>query len=662
MSKIGKKYNFFSGDALKLADFYSYLLSLSRQKIDIKNVSESYDENSKAYTGSISLSGPIEELRKLLDTTEFLDAISPKQVKTSAVFSADMHYEELLELTAVKSSSSFDGLNLYKFQSPLEYNFLVKNYESFLNQNANISETALPYYYDVLSEFIQNDNFKGFEGTSFYENPKDIITTNNRPELVTNVVPSYVNIDNDLVQIDKYLTKFDVYKEQFPFYTDIKFSTHEKDENNISDALQEKNLYTDLLEIATSGTDNTLFFKNSTATTSSLINVKEANINEFLVQTLNTFANNDFTFIFDINSRIDNKARTFLEVLQNKEEYSEVVGYRLKKFDGTTNALIQEWYLPNVSQKDYEWIDTQIKYDKIYTYKLDLIVLSFSTEYVLSKPELVGNNLVINFTNKPLIKVYVLDSLRNTSNITLGASYTNKLLDYPPLDPEIEIVPFIDVANQVKINLNTSTGMKTVPAIIFSATEETDKNQLKLAQNKNPDDTLITFQSDEPNTSFEIYRLDFKPSSYTDFLGNRLALISTENSSAGSYLDTIEQNKKYYYVARGVDFHNHVSNPTPLYEVEIINDNGLIIPVINVVDFDKQENLKQSSKSFKRYLKIQPALRHRLINNEKLAANQIQLGNDEIKPWNRKFKIRITSKSTGKKIDINLAFKYNKPS
>jgi hypothetical protein len=665
MSKIGKKYNFFSNDALKTGEFYSYLLKLSTIGVTITNVTENYNETIKAYTGSIELTGPRQELENLLLTDEFFkNAIKPDEIKNSVVFSADMHYEELLELTVNKSSSYFDGLNLYKFKSPLEYNFLVKNYESFLsdNKNKNISETALPYFYDVLAEFVQKDNFKGFEGTSFYENPNKIIISSSRPELITNIIPSYVEVDDELVQIDKYLTKFDAFKEQFPFYADIKFSTHEKDENNISDALQEKNLYTDLLNISQDGAETQLFFNNETTTTLSSIKVKEANINDYLFNTLNAYANKDFTFIFDINSRIDNKARTFLEVLQNKQEYLEVVGYHLKKFDGTTNALIQEWYLPNVSESDYHWIDTQIKYNKLYTYKLDLIILSFSTEYAFKSTRLAQDRLFINFINKPLIKVYVLGTIINTSNVSLGASYTNKLLDYPPLEPEVEIIPFIGVSNQIKINLNTSTGMKTVPAITFSATEEADKAELKLAQNKNPTDTLVTFQADESNTSFEIYRLDFKPSSYADFFGNRLALLSTQNSSAGSFLDTIQQNKKYYYVARGIDFHNHVSNPTPLYEVEIINDSGLIIPVINIVDFDKQENLKQSNKSFKRYLKLQPALTHRLINAEKLASNKVQLGSEKETPWDKNFKIRITSKSTGKKIDINFAFKYNKPS
>ena len=131
--------------------------------------------------------------------------------------------------------------------------------------------------------------------------------------------------------------------------------------------------------------------------------------------------------------------------------------------------------------------------------------------------------------------------------------------------------------------------------------------------------------------------------------------------AAGSLEDTIESNKKYYYVARSIDYHGHYSNPTPIYEVEILNENGLVIPITSVVDFAKKENNVDQNKSLKKYLKIQPAIRHRIFNAEKISNNEVQLGNDEINPWSKTFKIRLTSKSTGKKIDINFKFKYNKP-
>ena len=53
MSKIGKKYNFFSNDALKTGEFYSYLLKLSTIGVTITNVTENYNETIKAYNSHI---------------------------------------------------------------------------------------------------------------------------------------------------------------------------------------------------------------------------------------------------------------------------------------------------------------------------------------------------------------------------------------------------------------------------------------------------------------------------------------------------------------------------------------------------------------------------------------------------------------------------------
>jgi hypothetical protein len=63
------------------------------------------------------------------------------------------------------------------------------------------------------------------------------------------------------------------------------------------------------------------------------------------------------------------------------------------------------------------------------------------------------------------------------------------------------------------------------------------------------------------------------------------------------------------------NMHDLISNPTVIYEVEIINDSGLIIPKINVVDFGAGDD-KQPSKEFKRFLKLTPAVRHIVVNTE----------------------------------------------
>ena len=364
MLKIGKINNIYSAESLSAAQMYKFLRSQEENNIFIQNIEEEYVDSQNIYKGKITLSGDYKDLKCLLDSKEFSEIVSEKVQKTSINFFVDTHYEELVELK--NSNVPSDSLQLMKFNASLEYNFLIKNYERYLSNNENILETALPYFYDVLSDSVLLESYKGFEGTSFYEQPSKIITSNFINEYITNIIPSEVIIDNKKLEISKYLEKFNSFKEQFPFYADIKFSTHPLGKMSITKAIQDKNLFPELFEtIAKDSVQSTLFFKNEQ--NNSKLNVREMDITQFLNKKLDYFSDNDFTFIFDINQRVDNKARSFSEILLNKGEYAEVIGYHLKKFQGDTSNLIQEWYLPNTDEVDFNWVDTQIKYDKKYT-------------------------------------------------------------------------------------------------------------------------------------------------------------------------------------------------------------------------------------------------------------------------------------------------------
>lgn len=670
MNKIGKRYNLFSIGSFKSLELNKlakeYQISLSEE------TKEFYNSEKNKYFGSILFScenrRALKEFESSPEFQNFINTREGREIKETidTNFFVDCHYEELKELSGLKEeteklsqgSSSLDGQNLYKFKSSFEYNFLIKRYEEYI---ADVPETALPYFYETLDGFIDNQNYDKFEGTTFFERPDEVIFSGSRDELVTNVIPSLLSISGSKVvsQTDKYLKKFDVYKEQFPFYTDISFDTHEKSKTNITDILHKRNYYTSLLQnCVSSSIDNSLLARQENTDTPQILTVKELNMDNFLTHILNQNAVTDFSFIFDINSVVDGKARSFLEVFNGEKEYCEVAAYHLKKYDGAT--LLQEWYIPNTSESGINFVDTQIKYNKNYTYKLDLIVLTISTSYLISNVSTKNKGIIVEYENTPLIKLFVLGNIGSTQS-TIGATYTNKLLDFPPIEPEVEFIPYIQVENKIKINLNTSIGKKTVPAISFSNNENEDLNSLKESQNKNINSSMLTYQGDEPSDLFEIYRLDFQPYSYEDFFANLLNVIKTDNASAAAFEDTIEPNKKYYYIARSLDYHGHFSNPTPIYEVEIMSDNGLIVPLIKVVDFANKEVNTQENKSLKKYLKIQPAIRHRVLNNEKLSNNVVQLGSEEVDPWNKNFKIRITSKSSGKKIDINFKFNYNKP-
>jgi hypothetical protein len=112
-------------------------------------------------------------------------------------------------------------------------------------------------------------------------------------------------------------------------------------------------------------------------------------------------------------------------------------------------------------------------------------------------------------------------------------------------------------------------------------------------------------------------------------------------------------------MARSVDYHDKISNPTHIFEVELINDNGTIYPNIEIVQFDKNEMLKTNLKSFRRYLKIAPALKQILVKDENKEKDNIKLGLSTESVWDKNMKIRLTSKQTGRKIDLNFKFKYD---
>lgn len=675
MSKIGKKYNL-SSLKMRLTDslktFFDTVNNSGVQGKTLAKISkyeENYNNNLNLYEGRIEFDGSIIQLRRLEE--QFQTELTGKAVDVK--FSIDTHYEESQEL---KNKNSSDVVNLLKSKNILEYNFLIKNYENFLSSKPNVTETALPYFYDVLTDLVASNNYSGFNGTSFFENPKEVITTTQNDELKTNIIPPEIVIADKKLQIDKYLEKFNVYKEQFPFFADISFDTHELDEKSIIGAINKKELYVPLFEKLLVGATKTKLVVNTPTIEKKqkeqkkqnekpqnlkYVSVSEMDIQNILNQALDLLAETDFTFIFDLNQRIDNKARTFLEMIEGRDEYSEVIAYHLKKYEGSGGKLIQEWFLPNVGAEKFNWIDSQIKYDKQYTYKLDLVILTFATEYEITSFGMQNNKLVMTFVNRPLIKTYILKNIEDEPKVTLGSTYTNKLLDSPPLEPEVELIPFIGVDNRIKISLNTAAGLKTVPEINFDPSEKTRKNDLRRAQNKDINSNMLTFQSDEPAEIMEIYRIDVKPKSYEDFFNNKIASLLTNNSPGVSYVDSILPNKKYYYVARSVDFHKNVSNPTPVYQVEIVSDNGLVIPIVSLTEFDTQSDSKELSRSFKKFLKIQPAIKHRLINPEKTDANNIELGSENVAPWNKRFVLRLTSKSSGKKIDVNFTFKYNKP-
>jgi patatin-like phospholipase/acyl hydrolase len=91
---------------------------------------------------------------------------------------------------------------------------------------------------------------------------------------------------------------------------------------------------------------------------------------------------------------------------------------------------------------------------------------------------------------------------------------------------------------------------------------------------------------------------------------------------------------------------------------------------INIYTFKFEEmgyNNVKTSRTFRRYLKVNPNLIQSLIDYEKSIpdgstasaydASQVLLGLADESAWDKRFKMRITSKHSGKKFDINFTCK-----
>tara|TARA_R100000093_G_scaffold44252_1_gene22977 strand:- start:38 stop:457 length:420 start_codon:yes stop_codon:yes gene_type:complete len=132
--------------------------------------------------------------------------------------------------------------------------------------------------------------------------------------------------------------------------------------------------------------------------------------------------------------------------------------------------------------------------------------------------------------------------------------------------------------------------------------------------------------------------------------------------------DMIKTNQKYYYVFRVLNENFIPGHLSEIYEAELIDDGGYIYSNFNIFfeeDF-KEDIFVNPSIALKKLLQLQPNMSQITFNDSivdydstaALQLNNMSLGNADSLIWDKTFKIRLTSKKTGKKIDLNVTYKY----
>ena len=291
--------------------------------------------------------------------------------------------------------------------------------------------------------------------------------------------------------------------------------------------------------------------------------------------------------------------------------------------------------------------------------------------------------------------------------------------DAPPTPPEVDVIPLNGEQNKIKINFYPGSVDRELLPIAFFNEDKARFFDIRKAQDRSlikagmfddltPEqeagigelnifplhyyvEPKLMFKTDDHVIRYEIYKRETPPTSVFNF-GFKDKRIVIDAKKQSSYTDTIEQNKKYYYLFRSIDVHENPSNPSPIYQVEMVENSGVAYPIISI--YNPPQELKQiKSKPFKRYLKIDPAPMQNTLNmsetkiknvapggsvtygeNLEDAESALEALNSDIilgekadKIFNfkdegfpvgsKKFKFRLKSKHTGKVVDLNIKFK-----
>jgi hypothetical protein len=406
-------------------------------------------------------------------------------------------------------------------------------------------------------------------------------------------------------------------------------------------------------------------------------------------------------FKAQINNLVKNRSRTYKDIISGKRAHSETVFYRVEKLD-ETGRVVQNFWFTNSSEIDViKFVDTQVLYGKKYKYNIYAWQLVVATKYrYLAPADKADNEMGVGPTNTggqdTGVDVFVVtepELLLFETDYHISRDFTI-IQDRPPVPPGVDMVPYRNVDNKILIALQAEVGEYTaIPELSMffgnRLSEETGGELGRVfdyVKTLYPDLTYdnfvknpppIVFKSDDLVTRFEVFRIDRRPESYSDFLGKSIASLRADCRS--TFIDDIEPNRKYYYTFRTQDIHGHRSNPTAVYELEMVKNSEVSYPVIRIIDFlemkKKNEQAgRQSEKQFKKYLYIKPAVTHLLFNDDKSVFDETTpgggkkridsaydtvpvLGLENQSSLNKSFKFRITSKKTGRKLDLNVTFK-----
>jgi len=416
--------------------------------------------------------------------------------------------------------------------------------------------------------------------------------------------------------------------------------------------------------------------------------------------------------------------------LANKEKYHETMAFRIQKIGGpptgddrTENTIQNIWFFNPLTAIKY--IDTQVKYNTDYTYKIFSYVLIQGYKYQIS--DLVATKQiakdtpgvrfpVVNyclefydpFTGQTSEQLFSKQNLKSagTNVLATNAQITSRsryladfkitiepsvkiveipieekrmrIVDNPPNDFNVSPHHLQDQSNRLAFYLKYDTFSPNTEPYPATITTDDESNASSYKEGKDFVPGSLTKEESVSAPRFvQVFRMSQKPTSYKDFDGNLRATVDLSNQAGDVspdhfFIEHVKENIKYYYMFRALNENGVAGQPSPIFESELINDGGYVYGSFN--QLSESELIEPSPKtpllSFKKLLNVVPNIQHLELNTQEVDFSKnsvgqignVVLGNSNIEEplWNQKFKIRLTSKKTGRKVDLNLTFERKK--
>ena len=308
-----------------------------------------------------------------------------------------------------------------------------------------------------------------------------------------------------------------------------------------------------------------------------------------------------------------------------------------------------------MTPKTRDYYDSLLSYDTMYRYEIKAITMVLGTSYSYSNvqedPE--QGQITLTFVNRPSLQFLDIPVLTQDMIVT----------DIPNPPPEVMFYNERGNRNQVILTLDQATIVENSSPDNYPQYFSNDfKSQNKVFTQQ--EDTQIQFSTLYTSNLYEIYRTDEKPKNYQSFENSLLTVVGQAGVELTDNLfrDHIAPHKKYYYLIRTLTNFGIHSNPTKVYEVELIQDSDETYLTYSEFKFEEIQNTSKH-KVFKKFLQIKPSLPQLALKRDQITDlsttdnyGDTIVGTDQDLIWGRKFKIRIKSKKTGKLFDLNVTF------